>query len=256
MTQTLHTADGRSVLRMERRLTHPPEKVWRALVEPARLADWFPTTMTPELRAGGAVEFGFGDAGTVTELRPGRLIAYTWGTDHLSWEVQPDGDGTLLVLVHTFDDRAGAASFAAGWHTCLAALGLLLAGRPGDPGLDHDALHEQYVQELGLDSGAAQRTPDGWRVRFERQLVWPAEAVWAELASAPPWPGAGATVVREEPAVLEHEVSDGRVRWELGPGTGHGARLVLTWDGRDAAGRDEALAQAPRRVVELLARLP
>jgi hypothetical protein len=45
------------------------------------------------------------------------------------------------------------------------------------------------------------------------------------------------------------------VRWELSPGTGHGARLVLTQTGRggDPAGRDAALA-AWRPVVETLAR--
>lgn len=264
MSPSLTTTDGRSVLRMERRLAHPPEKVWRAVVEPERLLQWFPTAMTPELRTGGAVTFGFGDPGTVTDLEPGRVLAYTWGTDHLRWELHADGGGTLLVLVHSFDDRAGAASFAAGWHVCLAALDLALAGRAGeDPGIDHVALHEQYVCELGLDTGSAVRTPDGWQVRFERQLTRPTQAVWSALAAAPPWPGAGAVVVREEPAggpdepasaVLEHDVADGRVRWELGPGTGHGPRLVVTWVGSGAAARDSALEQAPRRVSELLAR--
>ena len=35
MNATLDTVDGRPVLRMERRLAHPPEKVWRAIHEPA-----------------------------------------------------------------------------------------------------------------------------------------------------------------------------------------------------------------------------
>ena len=42
MTESLQARDGRSVLRMERWLKHPPEKVWRAMTEPDRLADWFP----------------------------------------------------------------------------------------------------------------------------------------------------------------------------------------------------------------------
>ena len=36
------------------------EGVAGALIEPERLAEWFPTTVAPELRVGGAVEFGFG----------------------------------------------------------------------------------------------------------------------------------------------------------------------------------------------------
>lgn len=74
-SETLRNEAGRSVLRMERRLDHPPEKVWRAVTEPARLAEWFPTTVTPDLRPGGAVGFGFGPAGAVTDLDPPRLFS-------------------------------------------------------------------------------------------------------------------------------------------------------------------------------------
>ena len=66
---------------------------------------------------GRAVAFGFGGRGAVTDLEPPRLFAFTWGDEHPRWELHPDGTGTRLVRVHTFDDRAGAASFAAGRHT-------------------------------------------------------------------------------------------------------------------------------------------
>jgi uncharacterized protein YndB with AHSA1/START domain len=251
MSDTLSTRDGRSVLRMQRRLAHPPDKVWQALVEPDRLAEWFPATVRPELRVGGAVEFGFGDPGTVTDLDPPRLIAYTWGTDHLRWEVEPDGEGSLLRLTHTFDDRAGAASFAAGWHICLVALALQLAGRPvaGAEDEDQDALHERYVGEFGLDAPDVRRTADGWRVRVERQLVRPAEAVWPDLAAA--WPGAGEVVERDEAKLLEQRVDGGRLRWELGEGTGHGARLTATWTGADPAARDAAAERLPQLAAAL-----
>ncbi|WP_219417629.1 SRPBCC family protein [Pseudonocardia nigra] len=248
MTERLESRDGRSVLHMERRLKHPPEKVWRAITEPARLAEWFPAAMTPQLRKGGAVDFGFGDPGTVTDLDPPRLFAFTWGDDHLRWELHPDGgEGTLLVLVHTFADRAGAASFAAGWHTCIAALDLALDGRAGaDPGVDDVALHERYVAEFGLDAGTAETTPDGWRVRFERQLTRPADVVWAAL-TADAAPGS----VRDG-HVLERD--GGRVRWELREGTGHGARLVHTRTGVDGD-PDAALDVGGTEIDALLARL-
>jgi uncharacterized protein YndB with AHSA1/START domain len=235
MSQTLSSKNGRSVLRMERRLRHSPQKVWAAMIEPDRLAEWFPSTVRPELRVGGAVEFGFGPSGTVTDYRPPRLIAYTWGDDHLRWEVTPDGDGTLLRLVHTFADRPGAASFASGWHMCIAAL----AGEGADA--DQNALHEQYVAEFGLDEPEVTAVDDGWRVRLERQLTRPAEEVWPDLARG--W--AGTAVVAEEPEVLEQRVADGRVRYELGEGTGQGARLTLTWTGPDHAARDAAAARIP-----------
>jgi uncharacterized protein YndB with AHSA1/START domain len=243
------TSDGgRAVVRMERRLAHPPAKVWAALTEPDRLAEWFPATVRADLRVGGAVEFGFGPAGTVTDLDPPRLIAYTWGDDHLRWEVEPDGEGALLTLTHTFGDRVGAATFASGWHICIAGLDLALAGRPGqDPGIDHPALHEQFVIDLGLDACEVEETADGRRVRFERQLVRSAEEVWPELAGA--WEGS--VVVAEEPKVLEVQAADGRVRWELGEGTPHGARLTVTWTGTDPAAADAAAARIPALAARL-----
>jgi uncharacterized protein YndB with AHSA1/START domain len=101
-----------------------------------------------DLRPGGRISFVFrqneGPAldGVITELDPPRVIAYSWGQDLLRWEVRPDGDGSLLVLVHTFDDHAGAASYAAGWNGHLGgphraarqdargAAGLIPLGRP------------------------------------------------------------------------------------------------------------------------------
>ncbi|OLT15758.1 hypothetical protein BJF78_16095 [Pseudonocardia sp. CNS-139] len=227
MTQSLSGDGSRTVLRMERVLRHPPAKVWRAVTEPARLAEWFPSTVTAEMRVGGTVEFGFGPPGVVTDLDEPHVFAFTWDQDHLRWELHPEGDGTRLVLLHTFTDRAGAASFAAGWHTCIAELDLALDGRAvGDPGIDHVALHERYVAEFGLDEPVV----EGARARVERQLTRPAEDVWKALEADAP---AGAV---REGDVLEHPGPDGaRLRWELGEGTGHGARLHLTHDGGDPA---------------------
>jgi uncharacterized protein YndB with AHSA1/START domain len=250
MSEELVAQDGRSVLRMERRLEHPTEKVWEAMTEPDRLAAWFPGPMTPELRVGGRVRYDLGDDGVVTDLDPPRLIAYTWGGDHLRWELHPDGEGTRLLLVHTFDDRAGAASYGAGWHTCIEALGLALDGRPGeDTGVDDIALHERFVAQFGLDSGTVDTDVDGWRVRYERQLTRPADGVWGALTGLVP------TGVPAGERVLEHDADEGgRVRWELAAGTGHGARLLLTHVG--TGGDPQAALAADRsRIAQLLERL-
>ncbi|HLU56784.1 MAG TPA: SRPBCC family protein [Pseudonocardia sp.] len=250
MTESLQTRDGRSVLRMERRLAHPPEKVWKAMTEPERLAEWFPSKVVVELREGGKVDYDGGEPGVVTDLDPPRLIAYTWQDDHLRWELHPEGDGTRLVLLHTFDDRPGAASYGAGWHTCIVALGLALDGRPGaDPGVDDIALHERLVTQLGLDAGTVDTGPDGWRVRHERQLTRPTDGVWGAVRDLVP----DGEVVGEH--ALEHDAEEGgRVRWELGAGTGHGARLVLTHTGAD--GDPQAALEADgRRIAQLLDRL-
>ena len=54
---TLERVGDVSVLRYERRLAHPPERVWRALTDDAELADWFPTTMEGERQKGAALRY-------------------------------------------------------------------------------------------------------------------------------------------------------------------------------------------------------
>jgi len=273
VTDTLSTAGGRTVLRMQRRLAHPQATVWRAITEPDHLAHWFPFTMELDLQPDGKITFLDQDGtpsgyGVVTELEPPRVFAFSWGDDLLRWELRPDGDGCLLTLHHTFDDRAGAASFAAGWHTCIEALDATLDGRTATlprTMAEFAQLHEDRIALFGLDRGTIEETPNGWQIRFERQLTQPVDAVWTMLAGPttpapgePPPPGfttdpvpAGPTTACEPPRLLEYETpaADGRqapghIRWDLRNGTGDGARLVLihAGSGGPEAERDTALA--------------
>ncbi|MFF5565486.1 SRPBCC family protein [Streptomyces sp. NPDC012623] len=285
---TLTTKDGRTALRMERGLAHPPERVWAALTDPAALRKWFPAEVTLDLAPGGSVEFRFPGAdadtamaGTVTDAEEPRLFAFTWGTDHLSWSIAPDGDGSLLTLVHTFGDLPGAASFASGWHLCLTALAQLLDGVTVAPGRDTGALHESYLHGFGLDQGtvtvAEEETAEAGgtggavkRVRFERQLVRPAETVWQVLSAgivpvaglpvpegftAGSVPAGPVTEVRPPRSLTYRWGPDATVTWELSEGTGHGARLVLTQTGPESFDTDTALAVWRARIDRLAAAL-
>ncbi|MEU0956720.1 SRPBCC family protein [Streptomyces niveus] len=272
---------GRTALRMERRLAHPPQRVWDAITQPAHLAKWFPSEVSVDLRPGGEIGFHFpgelgpGPAmtGRVTDVDEPRLFAFTWGEDHLRWEIAPDGDGSRLSLVHTFGDRFGAASFASGWQVCVTALGQLLAGRPVDVEQDtRGTLHEAYVARFDeLTRGRVEETENGGRrVRFERQLVRPAEVVWARLAGgAEPLTGspvpsgftadripAGPVTDVRAPEVLTYAWHpEGEVRWELRAGTGHGPRLVLTQTGPHDFDTEAAEVAWRARVEDLAAGL-
>jgi uncharacterized protein YndB with AHSA1/START domain len=234
MSTTFIPGERDATIRVERRFAHPPERVWRAVSEPAGLATWFPATVEIDLRIGGRVTFSFGDDGEVTDLDPPRLLAFTWSGELLRFELEPDGAGTRFRLTHTFPDRAAGASSAAGWQACIEALDRDLDGLPPLP-FDPDAVraeHERFVAEFGLATPVTERVADGWQVRIERQLTAPAEIVEPVLPPA----------------------TDG-MRFELGEGTGMGARLVATWTGPDASGRDTALVELPRHVGELVARI-
>lgn len=256
----------RWALRLERRYAHPVDKVWRAVTQPAHLAQWFPSTVeVDELRVGAAMRFGFGPdlvvTGAVTECDPPKVFAFSWDTDVLRFELEPDGDGTRFVLSTTFDDRYGAPSYAAGWDMCLAALAPVLAGEPVPPSGRAVDRHEELVTRFGLDRPEIVDGPAGWSARWERQLTCPAEVAWDLFLGGQPAPAVGeqfrapaaqelvlGTVTEaDRPRVLAFDAAPAEpgdtVRLELGDGTGHGARLVLTVTGADAAERDAAVDQ-------------
>jgi uncharacterized protein YndB with AHSA1/START domain len=265
---TLRTADGRPVLRFERRLAHRPEKVWRAITDPAELAHWFPARIETELRAGAPIRFVFehgpdpvvaGEAdrelyrGEVLEVDPPRLFVYRWGRDVLRWEVVPDGQGSRLLFTQILDDRLAAARNAAGWDVCLEALAARLDGRPAErPPEGWLERGEQYIERFGLAEGEALDQPDGYLLRFERDLLPAREKVWAALtepdggrpgglaAGAPPPPRltnpevpAGPVALVEPLRALEYDwlhdgAPAGRVRWELAESPIAGTLLTLT----------------------------
>jgi uncharacterized protein YndB with AHSA1/START domain len=159
---------GRSRLRFTRRLAHPPEKVWRALTEPEHLAAWFPTTIEGERRAGAALRFAHRDEaappieGEMLAYDPPRLLELRWGADELRFELQPDGTGTVLTLLDTFDEHGKAARDAAGWHACLDLLAIRLDGQtpPWTPGERWGQVHPAYVERFGPEA-ATIGPPDG-----------------------------------------------------------------------------------------------
>ncbi len=253
MDGSLHTIDGRDVLRFERRLAHPVAKVWRAVTDPAELAHWFPATVEVDLRVGGRMRFTFPrgemdpSGGSVTELDPPRVFAFTWNGDTLRTELSADGDGCLLVFTYTFDDRVMAASYATGWQTCLGALARALGGPAPEPE-SYAEVHDTYADAFGLGEGAVHQDAGTRTVRFERLLPHPLEEVWPGLTEGAgelraggepplritnPHIAAGPLTAAEPRRVLEYAWPDGdepagRVRWELNGGHPAGTRVVLT----------------------------
>jgi uncharacterized protein YndB with AHSA1/START domain len=255
MEATLRTIEDRYVIYFERRLAHPVEKVWRAITDPARLSHWFPADMDMDFRLGGRIRFSFreGEApdgeGTISELDPPRVFAYTWDGEVLRFELRPEDSGCLLMFSHTIDDRPATARNAAGWELCFDALEALVDEQPDEGDPDRwMGLHIHYVERFGLDEGTVEEAPDGWTVRFERILPRPVEAVWAKLTEdasseeleaggEPPlrftngYVPAGAVTEVSAPSCLEYawrsgDADVGRVRWEIGYDHA-GSRVVL-----------------------------
>jgi uncharacterized protein YndB with AHSA1/START domain len=157
----LEQIDDRWQLRFTRKLPHPPEKVWQALTEPEHLEAWFPTTVEGERTPGATLRFEHrgGEAppmaGKLITYDPPSVLEFRWGDeDTLRLELQPDGDGTALTLVDTFDEIGKAARDAAGWHSCLDRLGYHLDGEepPWDSREPWRQVHPGYVERFGPEA--------------------------------------------------------------------------------------------------------
>ncbi|MGW4063296.1 SRPBCC domain-containing protein [Amycolatopsis sp. NPDC004747] len=184
MAAKLLTDEERPALRLERRLKHAPEKVWRAITDPAELEHWFPAKVDVELRAGGAIRFTFpgedsATTGQVVTADPPREFTFVWNDDTLRWLISPDGEGSLLEFTHTFGRgdpaiaKLAGARTAAGWDVCLDALAARLAGRAFEHPREWHGRMASYVDEFGLDDGEI--LGDG-TIRFRRDLGWKPEA--------------------------------------------------------------------------------
>jgi uncharacterized protein YndB with AHSA1/START domain len=115
-------------LRFERRLQHPVQQVWAAITEPDQIEAWWGRAAV-DLRPGGAmrIEWLNGDVtmpATITELDPPHVLEIE-GEPHgrLRFELEPDGDGTVLRFIARSpvpDDFLSKVQ--AGWHFHLDAL--------------------------------------------------------------------------------------------------------------------------------------
>jgi uncharacterized protein YndB with AHSA1/START domain len=101
-------------LSFELDLHHSPQKVWRALTEPALLAEWLLPVVEGELKPGAAFKLQTqpypGWDGSVNcrvlEIEPQRKLSYTWLVGDmlntvLTFTLTPAASGTRLSLVQS-----------------------------------------------------------------------------------------------------------------------------------------------------------
>lgn len=97
-----------SALRYERRYNRPVETVWKALTEPARLADWMGQAEVDPY-VGGRYELFTNSPdpirGRVVTWKPPELLEFSWTSQGapnsvVRCELVPDGAGTKLIFMH------------------------------------------------------------------------------------------------------------------------------------------------------------
>lgn len=135
---TVQKNDGDNwTLVLVRELQHSPEKVWKALTDPAELREWAPFDADASLGAAGK-KVNLTTIGaptphvtetTVTRAEEPKVLEFSWGGGPIKWELEPHGAGTRLTLWANIDRRFISMG-AAGWHICIDVLDHLLGGDP------------------------------------------------------------------------------------------------------------------------------
>ena len=165
------------VVRFQRLLPGPIERVWAYLTESEKRAKWF-AGGEMDLRAGGQAELKFRHANLnhhrepvpekyrqaeegvafmceITRCEPPRLLSFTWPEEsapasEVTFELAPQGDRVLLVLTHRrLRDRAAMTNVSSGWHLHLDFLADQLEGQPPRPFWSTQArLEAEYARRL------------------------------------------------------------------------------------------------------------
>lgn len=111
-------------------LAHPPERVWRALVDPELQQQWMSMGPDFEPQVGHRFAIDMGQWGTtqceVLEVVEAERLVISWINDPLdttvSWRLEPEGSGTRLFLVHsgfTAEQTMPVEGMGEGWRLAI-----------------------------------------------------------------------------------------------------------------------------------------
>ncbi len=120
-------------LTLTRSLAADPATLWPLLTVPDQLARWSPIVPDRPLTSVGPATSREHPttppvAADVVACNPPTELIHHWGELRLRWHLAPQGNGTHLILEHTFADRNLSSYLAAGWHGCLAVLDVISSG--------------------------------------------------------------------------------------------------------------------------------
>jgi uncharacterized protein YndB with AHSA1/START domain len=127
----------------------PPETVFKALLEPATLNQWIAAAAEVEPRVGGRYTYGWkyphdgrevlGGPTRILELVPNRKLVTDWPDwrgdasvtgQTITWQLEPEGNGTRLTLVHGgFSRVTDQSDYRFGWGGFTGALKSLVEAR-------------------------------------------------------------------------------------------------------------------------------
>jgi len=138
------------MIERELRIDANPETVFEFFTNPEKMVRWKGRAATLDPRPGGVYRIEMNAetivAGEYVEVDPPHRLVFTWGweggyastppgSSTVEITLTPDGDGTLVRLVHSgLPNAESVAAHADGWDMYLGRLSIAAAG--GDAGPD------------------------------------------------------------------------------------------------------------------------
>ena len=154
--RTLPAGEARTVT-VSRVYDTPPEDLWDACTNPARISGWF-LPISGDLRLGGRYAFEGNASGTIERCEPPHRVDATWEfggrTSWVELRLTPERDGrarfTLEHIAGVDDDlwaQFGPGAVGVGWDGGLLGLSLHLAGGAEQP--DRGAVEAWQASDEG-----------------------------------------------------------------------------------------------------------
>lgn len=125
--------EGRASIVFERRLPFPVAEVWRAITDPAERALWFGPSTIDRMAGGRVAMTGEGPpapadmrhiTGNILVWDPPHVFEHEWrqaliGDTVVRYELESDGNGTLLRFTHSGLKISDAKGYLPGQHAYL-----------------------------------------------------------------------------------------------------------------------------------------
>jgi uncharacterized protein YndB with AHSA1/START domain len=149
--QVQKDGDKTWTLVLVRELRHSPQKIWKALTDPAHLREWSPFDVDASLDTVGTVKLTWVGTSKPLDTRVIRADApKVLEYNDTRWELEPIEGGTRLTLWASIDRRFISMG-AAGWHIALDVLERLLNGTPIGRIAGSDAMKFEGWQRLNAE---------------------------------------------------------------------------------------------------------
>jgi uncharacterized protein YndB with AHSA1/START domain len=140
----------------EVRVDAAPETVFEFFTDPEKMVRWKGSAATLDPRPGGVyrVEIGpYAALGEYVEIDPPNRVVFTWGweggaptpagSSTVEITLTPDGDGTIVRLVHTGLPAESIEAHSHGWDLYMPRLAIVAAGGDAGPEPNHDTTREE-----------------------------------------------------------------------------------------------------------------